>query len=442
MRDSLDSYVNRGPDGHADPPLSRAVIAMALLVGVIVVVYFAVLFPAEYRHPIDVVDVIRESANFLGAVLVALWARRDIRTLNIGLGSLLLSLWMEVIDEFTAEPLWQGTFVPAFFGIGGIILIAIGVREAARRRGAERHRRAVAEEALRHSLSTQRAVVESTPDAVWVKGKDGRFLLANSAFARLVGRSEDAIVGRTEPELFAADPEAPGRAFARALESGIAERYEATVAGHGDESRTFLVSRSAFKDEHGSAVGVLGIARDISDRKAVEDRLLKQAHHDALTGLANRASFMEHLTRALSRWQHRPEKRFAVLFLDIDRFKDVNDRHGHAAGDELLVAFAAALGHWLRPDDFLGRLGGDEFTVLLHEVASEDDATAVADRIIEGLKKPFALSVGPVGITASVGVALSSSDLATADLMLRTADAAMYRAKELGRARQVLAGTP
>jgi len=440
MRDSLDSYLKREPDQLPDAPLSRSAWLSGAAVMVLAVVYFVVMFPAEYRHPIDTVDVIRESANFLGALAVAIWARRDVRSLNVGLASLLLSLWMEVIDEFTAEPLWQGTYVPAVFGIGGIVLIAIGVREGARRRAIEVRRRTVAEEALRHSLSTQRAVVESTPDAVWVKGKDGRFLLANSAFARLVGRSEDAIVGRTEPELFAAEPEAPGRAFARALESGVAERYEATVTGHGDETRTFLVSRSAFKDEHGAAVGVLGVARDISDRKAAEDRLMKQAHHDALTGLANRGSFMEHLTRALGRWQHRPDKRFAVLFLDIDRFKDVNDRYGHAAGDELLVAFAAALGHWLRPEDFLGRLGGDEFTVLLHEVANDEDAAAVADRIIEGLKTPFALGAGPVSITASVGVAVSSPDLATADVMLRTADAAMYRAKELGRGRQVLAG--
>jgi len=435
MRDSLENYVSPAQRPHPDPPLPRSAWLAGAVVMALVVVYYAVMFPAEYRHPIDVVDVIREGANFLGALLVAIWARRDVKTLNIGLVSLLLSLWMEVVDEFTAEPLWQGTYVPAVFGISGIILVALGVREAARRRGTEARKRAEAEEALRHSLSTQRAVVESTPDAVWVKGKDGRFLLANSAFARLVGRSEVAIIGRTEPELFAAEPEAPGRAFARALESGVAERYEATVAAHGDESRTFLVSRSAFKDEHGAAIGVLGVARDISDRKAVEDRLMKQAHHDALTGLANRASFMEHLTRALTRWQHRPEKRFAVLFLDIDRFKDVNDRYGHAVGDELLVAFAAALGRWLRPDDFLGRLGGDEFTILLHEVSAEADTAIVAGRITEGLKTPFALGVGPVSITASIGASISCAELADADMMLRAADAAMYRAKELGRAR-------
>jgi diguanylate cyclase (GGDEF)-like protein/PAS domain S-box-containing protein len=436
MRDSLESYMNLDQDRHADPPLPRSVWAIGIVVMALLVAYYAAMFPAEYRHPIDDVDVVRESVNFFGALLVAVWARRDVRPLNYGFVSLLLSLWMEVVDEFTAEPLWQGTFVPAVFGIGGIMLIAVGVREAARRRAAESRRRAAAEEALRHSLSTQRAVVESTPDAVWVKGKDGRFLLANSAFATLVGKSEEAIVGRSEAELFAAEPDAPGRAVGRALESGVAERFEATVAGLGSASRTFLVSRSAFNDASGRAIGVLGVARDISDRKAVEDRLVQQAHHDALTGLANRAAFMEHLTRALSRWQHRPEKRFAVLFLDIDRFKDVNDRYGHAVGDELLVAFAAALGRWLRPEDFLGRLGGDEFTVLLHEVAGPNDAVMVADRIVSGLKQPFLLGVGPVSITASVGVAISSADLPTADLMLRTADAAMYRAKELGRAPQ------
>jgi len=308
MRPSLDTYLPRETPDHVDPPLPASAWALALLVMALVVGYFAALFPYEHRHPIDVVDVFREMANFLGVLLVGAWARRDIKILNVGFVSLMISLWMEVIDEFTAEPLWQGTIVPAMLGIGGIVMVAVGVREARRRRAEEARNRLAAEEALRHSLGTLKAVVESTPDAVWVKDKHSRFMLANSAFAALLGHTEEEIVGRSEPELFASAPDSAGRAYARALESGAAERFEATVTDVGDEPHTFLVSRSAFKDHTGRTIGVLGVARDISDRKAVEERLMRQAHHDALTGLANRASFADHLGRAINRsatWQRR-----------------------------------------------------------------------------------------------------------------------------------------
>ena len=440
MLSTYESLASQPPADSGSRPLTPAVIATCLgLMAVIAAAYF-VAYPVEYRHPIDVIDAIREAANFFGVAAVAVWVRRDIKILNIGFGFFLLSLWMEVVDEFTAEPHWIGTIVPATLGITGIALVALGVREAARRRKAEAERRTLAQEALRRSVTTLTAVVESTPDAIWVKGADGRFMLANTAFAALVGRTQNEIVGRAEAELFADRPDHPGRAIARALESGVAERFEATVAADGGESCTFLVSRSVFKDAADKPVGVLGIARDISDRKAVEDRLFKQAHHDALTGLANRGAFVDHLSRAIGRWKHRPERLFAVLFLDIDHFKDVNDRYGHAVGDEALVAFAEALNTWLRPEDFIGRMGGDEFTVILHEVGSKDDAETVANRISEGLQKPLQLSCGPVTITASVGVALSSRATDTADNMLKAADAAMYRAKELGRGRHVIAG--
>jgi diguanylate cyclase (GGDEF)-like protein/PAS domain S-box-containing protein len=318
------------------------------------------------------------------------------------------------------------------------VLVSLGAREASRRRRAEVRKRFEVDETLRRSLSLLRAVVETTPDAVWVKGADGRYILANSAFATLVGKDEEAIVGRAEAELFAAEPETRGRAVARALESGAAERFEATVV-HDGSAKTFLVSRSAFRDEAGTAIGVLGIARDISDRKAIEDRLFQQAHHDALTGLANRSAFLDRLTRAQGRFKHRPDRLFAVLFIDIDHFKDVNDRYGHVAGDELLAAFAAALNRWLRPGDFIARMSGDEFTVMLSEVAGKDDAALVADRILEGLQKPFLLKAGPVTISVSIGIAMCTVATESAEALVHAADAAMYRAKNMGKGRHVMA---
>lgn len=437
MRNSLDSLVDQEPT-DAGERLPAAAWLIGAATAAVLVAGYALLFPFEYRHPIDKVDVLREAANFLGVLAVAIWARHDIRSMNIGLCFVLTSLFMEVCDEFVAEPLWAATYVPAFFGITGLIMVATGVREARRRRVTDSARRSQAEDALRRSVSVLRAVVETTPDAVWVKGGDGRYILANSAFAQLVGKDESMIVGHGEADLFASDPETRGRAVARAFESGAAERFEASVV-HEGAARTFLVSRSAFRDESGIAIGVLGIARDISDRKVIEDRLFQQAHHDALTGLANRAAFLERLTRALARWRHRPERLFAVLFIDIDGFKDVNDKYGHAGGDEVLAAFATALSHWLRPGDYIARMSGDEFTVLLTEVAGSDDAAHIAGRILEGLRQPFALKVGSVTITVSIGVALCSVASESAETLVSAADAAMYKAKNLGKGRHVLA---
>ena len=438
MHPSFDTLVARqSPDAH-EPLLKPRTWLIGIIVAVLTVVYYAAMFPFEYRHPIDKVDVLRELANFLGVLFVALWARRDIRIMNIGLCSVLFSLWMEVVDEFTAEPLWQGTYVPAFFGIVGLVLVAIGVREARRRRISDQLRRQDAEAALRGNASLLRAVVETTPDAVWVKGGDGRYVLANSAFAGLVGKPESALIGKGEAELFAAEPETRGRAVARALESGVAERFEATLIQDGN-ARTFLVSRSAFRDEAGTAIGVLGIARDISDRKAAEDRLFQQAHHDALTGVANRSAFLERLSRALTRWRHSPERLFAILFIDIDGFKDVNDRYGHLTGDKLLATFATSLAKWLRPGDFIARMSGDEFTVLLGEVAGPEDASHIAQRIIDGLKEPLSVGATTVQVTASIGVAMCTTASSDAVALVNAADEAMYRAKRMGKARHEMA---
>jgi diguanylate cyclase (GGDEF)-like protein len=215
-------------------------------------------------------------------------------------------------------------------------------------------------------------------------------------------------------------------------------RFEDTLAIAGPP-RTFLISKTVFRDLLGNPVGILGIARDITDRKAAEDRLAHQALHDPLTALPNRAAFIQRLARALGRWQHQSDKRFAILFVDVDRFKEINDRFGHAVGDEFLLAFSERLGQLLRPGDLVARLGGDEFTVLLDQVDRADEAAQIAERVLTGFRSGFVLSVGRVDASASIGVAMCSPGNDTADLLLKAADGAMYRAKELGRARLVVA---
>jgi diguanylate cyclase (GGDEF)-like protein/PAS domain S-box-containing protein len=206
--------------------------------------------------------------------------------------------------------------------------------------------------------------------------------------------------------------------------------------GDFDESINFLRRQLRLVDKHlgqlpGRPVRVVGTVQDITERKALEKQLEHQALHDPLTELPNRLLFMDRLKHALARTERREEP-IAVLFLDLDNFKLINDSFGHAVGDQLLLQVADRLDSCMRPQDTVARFGGDEFTILLEDGAEVDDATLVAKRIIEELRAPFALLGYEQFVTASIGIALSSRTPGlpnVADDLLRDADAAMYRAK-------------
>jgi diguanylate cyclase (GGDEF)-like protein/PAS domain S-box-containing protein len=205
---------------------------------------------------------------------------------------------------------------------------------------------------------------------------------------------------------------------------------------HRDGRYRWMLSRgTAVRDADGKTTRMAGSQTDITARKEAEDQLLRDALQDGLTGLPNRLLFTDRLERSLTRIDRDQFHRFAVLFLDIDRFKGINDSLGHGVGDQLLMAFAGRLTAVLRPGDTVARLGGDEFTVLLEDPREPDDAVAVATRILEALKKPFNLGSQEVFVTASIGIALSSTGYSRPQDVLRDADTAMYRAKAMGKAR-------
>jgi diguanylate cyclase (GGDEF)-like protein len=159
---------------------------------------------------------------------------------------------------------------------------------------------------------------------------------------------------------------------------------------------------------------------------------LRGVDRDSLTGLANRDLFRKRLLRAVERVRKSPQQRFAVLFLDLDRFKDVNDVFGHILGDELLVQVAGRLEESVRPGDVIARYGGDEFVILLEHISSVNDVLAVSERISVCLARPFPLDGQDVRLAASIGIALSDTGYRTVEEILRDADSAMYRAKEEG----------
>lgn len=209
------------------------------------------------------------------------------------------------------------------------------------------------------------------------------------------------------------------------------ERPYGVVGGFSEHPRAYPQSDIDFVQS------LANVLADALQRRHGEDQLEHRALHDALTGLPNRVLFLDRLEQALERGRRRPRSLGAVLFVDVDHFKHINDTLGHRAGDELLAGVATRLREIVRPTDTVARFGGDEFGLLLEEIHSERDAIATAERIAAGFARPFLLETGSQFVTASIGIALADSGEVALDL-LKDADQAMYRAKERGRARYEL----
>jgi diguanylate cyclase (GGDEF)-like protein/PAS domain S-box-containing protein len=208
---------------------------------------------------------------------------------------------------------------------------------------------------------------------------------------------------------------------------------------HKDGSYRWMLCRGlATWNEAGKAMRMAGSQTDVTDRRQFEQQLVYDALHDHLTGLPNRTLFIDRLSHALSRARRNPAYHFAVLFLDLDRFKLINDGLGHALGDQLLITISRRLEQCLRPGDTAARLGGDEFTILLDDVHEEHVVRQIADRAQQVLSAPIQLGDQDVYSTASIGIVLSSAGYDSATDMIRDADTAMYRAKMAGKACAVL----
>ncbi len=296
-----------------------------------------------------------------------------------------------------------------------------------------------AEEALKRSEERFRSLVQNASDLITVLEADGTVLYESPALEPMLGYAPEDFVGRNNYDLIHPD-DAPRvlRAFARLSEERGANPYVEYRFRHADGSWRHLESGGVNLLDEPGVGGIVVNTRDITERKTLEERLLHQALHDPLTGLANRALLLDRLGHALDRAE-RTEACVAALFLDLDDFKVVNDSLGHDAGDELLVEAAERLGSCLRPEDTIARLGGDEFVVLLEDVHGRGEATEAATRIAEALREPFLLGAHEEAfVSVSIGVALASGGEdrtgSSPDDLLRRADVAMYEAKRKGKA--------
>jgi diguanylate cyclase (GGDEF)-like protein/PAS domain S-box-containing protein len=290
-----------------------------------------------------------------------------------------------------------------------------------------------ADTALRESEYKLRTLIENMSEGLVHLDRDDRIIFTNRRFGEMTGYREEELAGQNASQLLL-DEE--GRKTVenanRRRRKGISENYELQLrTAHGKKIWSLVGAVPTF-DANGKIVGSMSVHTDITERKRAEEQLIHNALHDALTGLPNRALFLEHLRRALGHSPRR-KKTFAVLFLDFDGFKLINDSLGHMEGDSLLKMIARRLESLLRGDDVVARLGGDEFTILLDDLTEAKDAFYVVERIQEILKEPFNLSGREIFIGASIGIALRNAKYKTPEEMVRDADIAMYRAKSSGK---------
>jgi diguanylate cyclase (GGDEF)-like protein/PAS domain S-box-containing protein len=313
---------------------------------------------------------------------------------------------------------------------GNVPAVEIIVRDVSLRNLAERQRRLSA------------AVFEASDEAMLVTDADNRILAVNGAFERVTGYRADEVRG-LDPHVLSSGRHDRGF-YADMWCHLLGDGHWRGDVWNRRKNGELYVQRATFsliRGSDGRVVNHVGVFSDVTDEKQEAERIRHSANYDALTGLPNRTLLRDRMQQALSR-AARERGRVGVLFLDLDGFKPVNDRHGHLVGDHLLVAVAERLLGCVRESDTVARLGGDEFVIVLPDLAESADAQAAAEQVIRSLEAPFTLDGCVARVGASIGVALSPDNGATADELLAAADAAMYAAKRAGKGRAFVAARP
>jgi diguanylate cyclase (GGDEF)-like protein/PAS domain S-box-containing protein len=293
---------------------------------------------------------------------------------------------------------------------------------------------------LMHTEHFTRTIIASVQQGITVYDHELRYVVFNRFMEEITGVAAEDVLGLR-----------PFDVFPHLVENGVDLLLTRALGGEtvSSEDAPYRIPQtgregwtSAVYSPHlspaGDIIGVVGIIVDITERKRAEDQLTHNAFHDDLTGLPNRALFVDRLDRVLRHAERNPDYLFAVAFLDLDRFKVVNDSLGHLIGDALLIEIGNRLAGCIRSGDTIARLGGDEFALLLDDIRDESDATRVAERVLADLEHPFIIDGHELFSSVSIGIALSSTGSRTPEEILRDADTAMYRAKTGGRSRYEL----
>ena len=293
------------------------------------------------------------------------------------------------------------------------------------------------EEALAKEQYLLHALLDTVPDYIYFKDTEGRFIRTSRAHAKAFGLSDPRqVIRKTDFDFFT--EEHAHQAYEdeqEIIRTGQPLTKEERETWPDRPDTWVLTTKMPLRDQQGKIIGTFGVSTDISERKRMEDQLVYTALHDPLTNLPNRVLFMDRLSHAMERAKRHMDHRFAVLYLDLDRFKVVNDSLGHNIGDLLLIESAHRLSVCLRSEDTVARLGGDEFVILLEDIQDPTDITRIADRIQRDLALPFELEGHKVFVSVSLGIVLGEPSYEKPEDVLRDADIAMYRAKGQGRGR-------
>lgn len=311
------------------------------------------------------------------------------------------------------------------------------------------------QEEFKRSKEFLQQVINTIPDPVFVKNKEHQWIVLNEAYCKLIGHPLEALIDKSDYDFFAKqEAEVFRQQDELVFHSGVAMEHEEELTDAGGATHLIATKRSLHKDTAGNLF-LVGVIRDITERKRLEEELKRTtaelvqynnelqlseqrlrylAHHDTLTGLPNRQSFQDHLNQALA-WAQNHQALVGLLFIDLDGFKQVNDSLGHDWGDRLLIAVAQRLYRCLRHSDIVSRLGGDEFTVILPVILEVTVAVRVAEKILTTLSQTFILEGQSFSITASIGISVYPIHGHSGDSLVKQADTAMYRAKQLGKNR-------
>jgi diguanylate cyclase (GGDEF)-like protein/PAS domain S-box-containing protein len=288
-----------------------------------------------------------------------------------------------------------------------------------------------AERELDRRESLYRLLAHNSSDLVGLHDLEGTFTYASPSSTSLLGRAPEELIGKDPYQLSHTDDWKDVQAAVASARLGRFNRTEVRLRTNDSEYLWFEMLVRPIHDAHGTVVQLQTSSRDISERKAFEGQLEHQALHEPLTGLPNRSLFMDRLRHALLRGK-RTGGTVAVMFMDLDRFKIINDSMGHEAGDRLIAAVARRLGNTVRESDTVARLGGDEFGILLEQNVTRRDAEVIAERVLLELEPPFTFSGQEMYVSASIGTAFDSPEIERPEDLLRYADVAMYRAKGEG----------